>query len=320
VNNKPLISCIIIFLNEERFIQEAIDSVFAQSYDNWELILVDDGSTDNSREIALSLTAQFPQKVIYLEHEGHENRGMSASRNLGVRHAKGQYISYLDGDDVWLPNKLAEQLEILAAHPEADMVHGPLQMWFSWTGDPKDLHRDHLYGVGNNEDHPYQDALIKPPMLLALFLKQEEYIPSGFLVKRHVMVHVGTYEDEFRDGYSDAVSLVKICLHSTVFASSKSWYKYRKHPDSYTYQDYHFSTEESTRKFEYRYWNWIEQYFNQQGVTSPKVRAVLTKLLWRHHHPNLYRLQCYVYRKAKRFFPSLFSLLRARMQSKQLGH
>ena len=319
MSSRPLVSVIVIFLNEERFIQEAIDSVFAQTYGNWELILVDDGSTDKSIEIAKQLALQYLQKVHYLEHPGHENRGMSASRNLGVRHAKGQYISYLDGDDVWLPNKLDEQVAILEAHPEAAMVHGPLQMWFSWTGDPKDLHRDHLYGVKKNGNHPYHDTLIEPPMLLELFLKHEEYIPSGFLIKRDVMAQIGVYEEEFHDGYSDAVALVKVCLNFLVFVSSKSWYKYRKHPNSYTYLDYHFSSEENNNKLEHRYWSWIEHYFNEQGVTNPKLRTVLRKLLWRHHHPRLYRLKRNLFYNPKRLVASLIFRVKAKMSHSGKG-
>ena len=87
--NKPLVSIIIIFLNSENFIQDAIESVFAQTYDNWELLLVDDGSTDDSTDIALQCAKKHAEKVRYLEHDDHQNRGMSASRNLGICEAKG---------------------------------------------------------------------------------------------------------------------------------------------------------------------------------------------------------------------------------------
>src|SRR5829696_811917 len=102
MNSKPLVSSVMIFFNAERFIREAIESVFAQTYDNWELLLVDDGSTDDSTQIALHYAEQYPERVRYLEHPGHQNRGMSASRNLGVSQAKGEYIALLDADDVWL--------------------------------------------------------------------------------------------------------------------------------------------------------------------------------------------------------------------------
>src|SRR5262249_12649286 len=81
---KPLVSIIIPFLNAEKFIRDAIDSVLPQTYDNWELLLVDDGSTDTSTEITRRCAAQHPVKVRYLEHSGHQNRGACASRNLGI--------------------------------------------------------------------------------------------------------------------------------------------------------------------------------------------------------------------------------------------
>ncbi|WP_293084415.1 glycosyltransferase family A protein, partial [Moorena sp. SIO4A1] len=152
MSNKPLVSTIIIFLNPEPFLQETIESVFAQTYDNWELLLVDDGSTDGSTEIALQYARQYPEKVRYLEHEGHQNRGMSATRNLGIRHAKGEYIAFLDADDIWLPNTLAEQVVLLNAHPEAAMVYGPIQWWYSWTGNPEDQQRDYFEKVGVQTD------------------------------------------------------------------------------------------------------------------------------------------------------------------------
>src|SRR5262245_24155101 len=92
------VSVIIIFMNAQAFISDAIDSVFAQTYTNWELLLVDDGSTDASTQIALSFANGNPGRVRYLEHSGHRNRGMSASRNLGIQHAGGEYIGFLDAD------------------------------------------------------------------------------------------------------------------------------------------------------------------------------------------------------------------------------
>src|SRR5262245_49211304 len=100
MSNTALVSAIIIFRNEEKFLSEAIESVFRQTYPKWELLLVDDGSTDASTGIALRYSQQYSDRVQYLEHEAHSNRGMSASRNLGIQHAKGDYIAFLDGDDV----------------------------------------------------------------------------------------------------------------------------------------------------------------------------------------------------------------------------
>jgi len=140
---KGLVSAIIIFFNAEKFIEEAIESVLAQSYDNWELLLVDDGSEDNSTMIARRYEKKYQPKVRCFEHDGHSNQGMSASRNLGLSHARGEYIAFLDADDVWMPHKLEQQAAILNSRPEAAMVYGRTLIWYSWSGEPEDEYRDH---------------------------------------------------------------------------------------------------------------------------------------------------------------------------------
>src|SRR5215207_10417359 len=100
MNKAPTVSVIMIFFNLETFLKEAIESVRAQTYEDWELLLIDDGSIDGSSSIALDFAKLDQKKVRYFEHSDHTNRGMSASRNLGIANAKGTYITFLDGDDV----------------------------------------------------------------------------------------------------------------------------------------------------------------------------------------------------------------------------
>ncbi len=287
-SESSLISAIIIFWNEERFLEEAIASVFEQSLDHWELLLVDDGSTDSSTEIARRCAEEHPGRVRYLEHPGHENRGMSASRTLGVREATGSYIAYLDGDDAWLPKKLEEQLAIMEAQPDADMVAAPLIARVRWTPDHRDDDLDQLYGVGVNGKHPFSDTLVKAPRLLALFLKHEEFFPNGFLARRDALLRTGLYEESFRDSYSDSIVLVKLCLRSAVFISSKRWYLYRKHPESNTHQTLAEGRGNSDQR---TYLAWVESYFNQEGVRDPALRRTLRAMLFRSRHPLLQRAE-----------------------------
>jgi cellulose synthase/poly-beta-1,6-N-acetylglucosamine synthase-like glycosyltransferase len=121
---KMKVSVIIPFLNAEKFIREAIESVFAQTYENWELLLIDDGSNDESTVIARSYAAEYPDKVRYLEHRGHQNLGKSTSRNLGIHNAGGDYLAFLDADDIFLPQKLERQVALLESRPWAGMVYG----------------------------------------------------------------------------------------------------------------------------------------------------------------------------------------------------
>ncbi|MGH7298931.1 MAG: glycosyltransferase family 2 protein, partial [Candidatus Rokuibacteriota bacterium] len=119
----PEVSVVVPFFNAHRFIEESVASVRAQTYPSWELLLADDGSDDGSSEIARTHARRDPQRVRYLEQPGHARRGASAARNLAIRHARGRYIALLDADDVWLPNKLASQVAIMDARPEAGMVY-----------------------------------------------------------------------------------------------------------------------------------------------------------------------------------------------------
>jgi glycosyltransferase involved in cell wall biosynthesis len=124
---------ITIFLDGEAFLAEAIESVIAQSFKDWELLLVDDGSGRAAATIAKAYAARYPGKIRYLEHPGHINRGMSATRNLGIKHARGEFIAFIDADDFWLPSKLADQVALLDAHPDVGMVCGSAIYWNSWS-------------------------------------------------------------------------------------------------------------------------------------------------------------------------------------------
>src|SRR5687768_8421740 len=142
MQEQPLVSVAMIFLNEEQFIAEAIMSVLNQTYSHWELLLADDGSHDASTTIARQYARQYPEQIRYLEHPGHANRGTNASRNLASAHASGKYIVFLDADDILLPEALAEQVATIEAHPQVGMSYGPALWWYSWTGKAEDMARD----------------------------------------------------------------------------------------------------------------------------------------------------------------------------------
>src|SRR5918995_4247229 len=243
VNSKPVVSSVIIFLNAEKFIEEAIESVFAQTYDNWELLLVDDGSTDGSTQIALRYVERYPGKVRYLEHPGHQNRGLSASRNLGISQAKGEYINFLDADDVWFPHTMEQQVAILSSYPKAGMIYGSSLYWYGWTGNPEDSQRDFRDFVEECGVQP--NTLIEPPELLRVFLRRDKGpcvfgsipAPSSLMVRREVARSVGGFEEQFhqaRAQFEDRAFYVKVGLEVPVLAASECWCKYRQHPDSIT--------------------------------------------------------------------------------------
>jgi glycosyltransferase involved in cell wall biosynthesis len=269
MKNKPLVSGIIIFLNANKFIQEAIESVFAQTYNNWELFLVDDGSTDGSTQIALRYAEQHPEKVHYLEHRGHQNRGMSASRNLGISHAKGEYIAFLDADDVWLPHKLEQQVAILDSHPDAAMLYGRTQYWHSWTGNPKDAKRDFVLDLGVQAD-----TLFEPPTLLSLLYplgNAPTPSSSNFLLRREIVERIGKFEEPFKGIYEDQAFMVKVYLKEPVFVASECWDRYRQHLGSCSA----LIQRAEHRSVRLYFLNWLAEYLYKQDLKDPEVWKLL---------------------------------------------
>lgn len=117
----PKVSVIIPTYNGERYIGEAIDSVLKQTYDDHEIIVVDDGSTDNTLQLLQSYGKQ-------LNWIAQENQGVAASRNAGLQLAQGEYIAFLDQDDVFLPDKLAFQIPLLEQQPSLGLVSSGWQI------------------------------------------------------------------------------------------------------------------------------------------------------------------------------------------------
>ncbi len=116
-----LVSVIIPVFNGEKFIKEALESVYAQSYKNFEVICVDDGSTDGSSEII----KRFRPSLIY---QFQVNKGQSAARNAGIHLSHGDLIAFIDQDDIWLPDKLKLQVNYLLDHPDVAMIHSNISI------------------------------------------------------------------------------------------------------------------------------------------------------------------------------------------------
>src|SRR3712207_793010 len=115
-DNTPLVSVVIPCYNQAHFLGEAIESVLAQSYPNFEIIVVDDGSPDNTSEVARS----YPEVRLVRQ----ENQGLSGARNAGLACSEGEYVVFLDADDRLLPEALETHLKYLEAHPERAFVSG----------------------------------------------------------------------------------------------------------------------------------------------------------------------------------------------------
>ena len=221
----PAVSVVIIFLNAEKFLQEAIESVLAQTFTDWELFLVDDGSSDRSTEIARSYEQRLPGKVIYLEHDGHVNKGMTASRNLGIARAKGEFVAPLDADDVWFPDKLEKQVRILAAHPEAVLAAAPAMYWYS-------------DGKKTLQPMTLAQGVLEPGAWIPRILERDDNTacPSAVLIRTAALRSVGGFESSFKGPlmvFEDQVLWFKLTLSAPVYFHPDPVLLYRIHAASY---------------------------------------------------------------------------------------
>jgi glycosyltransferase involved in cell wall biosynthesis len=261
----PLVSVVLIFLNEERYLEEAVQSVRDQTFPDWELILVDDGSTDRSTRTARDLAAN-DNRIRYIEHPGHENRGMSASRNLGVAHTTAPYIAFLDADDVWTPDNLAEQVDLLEKMPDVAMVVGAMEYWHSW--DPNSAKPDRLMLTGGTAEL----RLDPPEAVLTLHALR----PRGgagviALVRRSAFDAVGGFELRFRGLFEDQAFRVKIYLRYPIYITSRGGYRYRQHDASCCAQ----TSRKDYLRLRDNFLDWLEE--DVERVTDPRVRAALRR-------------------------------------------
>jgi glycosyltransferase involved in cell wall biosynthesis len=280
--HRSLVSVITPIYNCEKYLDEAVESVFAQTHNHWELLLIDDGSTDASPGIARRYAERYPQKVQYLEHPSHQNRGASASRNVGIRQARGEYLTFLDADDILLPRKLESQVAILRTHPEAAMTYGPGQWWYSWTGSPEDIGRDFTQKLKIEPD-----TLVRPPSLLTHFIRNGSATPltSALLVRRDVVERVGGFEDSFRGAYDDQVLYAKLSLAESIFVEKDCHCRYRKHASSLCAVMKQEGTQSIARL---KFLSWLEGYLAGRGITDGEVWSLVQAQLWPHRHPRLH--------------------------------
>ena len=115
-----LISVIMPAYNVEEYIEKSIDSVLQQTYTNWELIIINDGSMDNTKKIVENYL-HIDMRIIYLEQE---NKGVSVARNKGIDSAKGKYIAFLDADDLWTKDALEKLYDLMKSDSDNKFVYG----------------------------------------------------------------------------------------------------------------------------------------------------------------------------------------------------
>lgn len=301
MSTKPLLSIITCFLNEERFLEEAIESVLQQDYQHWELLLIDDGSTDKSTGIAKKYAQNYPGKIIYSEHEGHANRGLSASRNHALRQASGEFIAFLDGDDVWLPDLLSQLLMVMQQQAPS-MVCEATEYWYSWKNAAK---KDTIIPVGTKENKMYPP----PQLLLNLYPLGKGAAPClcGILVKKYILKKHGGFDEAFKGMYEDQAFLIKLYLNEYVYISSGCSNRYRQREGSLVNTSHMSGKYHQERK---HFLEWLKQYLKSTGTKHPKVKKLLEHALFPYRQPLLYLMIHKMPMKGKDFLMKILHKLK----------
>jgi glycosyltransferase involved in cell wall biosynthesis len=274
----PRVSVIVPFLNTERFIEESIQSVLAQTYNDWDLLLIDDGSTDRSAAIARSYAETHPGRIRVLTHPGGENRGISASRNLGVAHASGTYVSFLDADDVYHPEKLGRQTAVMDAHPEVGLSYAATEYWYSWQG-PK--HEDEDWTWDTFGVLPGQIA--NPPELLVHYLTDGATLPcmGSVMARRSAIEAAGGLDERFQGLFEDQAFFAKMALTTPALVIPEALDRYRQHAGSMC----HRASTDETRRARAQYLTWLAAHLAAEGVNDARVWSALRRAQEEAAHP-----------------------------------
>lgn len=214
---RPRVSAVIPAYNYGEFLPETLQSILGQSYQSLEVIVVDDGSTDNTREVV----AHFASDQIRYLHQ--ENRGQAAARNRGIREAHGELIAFSDADDVWLPEKLERQVEVFRRNPSADIVYCDIYKFSGARPFPKTLWEE----KGITPCRGGRECL---PQLF-----QRNFIPGAMtVVRKSAFERFGYYDETLRvcEEYSLWVNM--LLAGARIDYVTKPLAKYRQHPKQLT--------------------------------------------------------------------------------------
>ena len=223
MGDSPVVSVIMATYNHAKYLRRSIGSVLAQTYPNWELIIWDDGSTDNTREIIES----YKDDRIYYHYD--KNHGVSYARNQAIKFSGGKYLAILDSDDEWLDEKLAAQVEVMDAYPRvnilfSDFMNIDLDTNENQLGFDQCQNGIHLLDVEKIGDHLF---FIKGGM-------PESLTVSNFVLPSTVMITRRVFEDySFLENLRNSADFVlwwQMCLNSIDFAYFTNIYTIRYKP------------------------------------------------------------------------------------------
>ncbi len=217
MKNKSKVSVIIPCYNRGKYIAQTIESVLNQTYPNIELIVIDDGCTDNSRE----LLENYSDLIRILEHPGRVNKGQSAALNLGLQSSNSDYVAFLDSDDLFTSEKIERQVNFLEENPQFGLVYA--------NGHAIDENGKILYRI--YEKHHREDSDPNRVLLDCYFL-----LPNNSLVRREALKKAGLFDETLRSAQDHDLA-IRVAEVTKIAYMDEYLFFYRRHPDSISYRN-----------------------------------------------------------------------------------
>ncbi|MCK5580787.1 MAG: glycosyltransferase [Candidatus Omnitrophica bacterium] len=231
-----LVSIVIPAYNCGEFIAETLESVLNQTYPRFEIIVVDDGSTDSTEGIVRGYVEKHPEKVVYYRQE---NGGAAKTRNVGLSHAKGEYIAFLDGDDIFFPEKLEKTIAFLEQYHNYALVYTDMfliddegHFLKHWLESKKYFDQGHIF---------------------INLLKECFFIPSSVVIRKEILDQVGGFDENIR--YTEDADLwLRIAKHHQIGLIKEPLVKWRIHQGN-TSKDIKSGTENMIKVFEKQFFS-----------------------------------------------------------------
>lgn len=212
------VSVIIPVFNGERFIAEAIQSVMDQTLPPLEVIVVDDGSSDKTDKIIQTVSGPLP--ILYRRQS---NQGAAAARNVGASLARGEWIAFLDADDVWYPEKLAVQAEHFKTHPDISFFYSDMDVI-----DEKGAVQQHAF---LSKDLKQRRERRKTDLVSIIFGERPFPYPSAVVLRKESFINSGGFDPAFELNYHEDFELfARIARSGRIHFIERSLVKYRRHP------------------------------------------------------------------------------------------
>ena len=217
--NDPAISVIIPTYNRKNHLQQAIESVLSQAFTDYEIIIVDDGSSDGTA----SIVAEYAIHHSSIRYQYQHNRGVAAARNCGISMARGKFVCFLDSDDIWKPHKLETQIAFAAQNPDFSIISSDIDS-FNETGVHKRCAKQSMYSV--------QSGYVLQELLFNNWIQT-----STVMVRRSLLESVGGFDESVGQFAEDWVLWMCLATKGPAYFLPEALVFYRLHTDSLTSQN-----------------------------------------------------------------------------------